>query len=225
MTVTESSQKKRIFYSIFVPPLVIVPIGVPLFLFGADVSIIKDVWYLSIFISCVYITIRDKTPLSQIGLAKQKLGLSLLLTGAWEVVTFFFLGIIPFFALTGKLPTLVPLNETMITPAFHFILVSVAEETWMRGLLLRRLREWRPEGPAPVVWSSIIFVLYHVPAASFVIIQDLSLVPLLALSWLTLFVWSAGLAVIVIKTGNLFGPIVAHGVDNFVSKVLYSLQI
>jgi len=82
MTVAESFQKKRIFYSIFVPPLVIFPIGVPLFLFGADVSIIRDVWYLSIFISCVCTTIRDKTPLSQIGLSKRKMGLSLLLAGA-----------------------------------------------------------------------------------------------------------------------------------------------
>ncbi|MFB0567968.1 MAG: hypothetical protein ACETVM_05240 [Candidatus Bathyarchaeia archaeon] len=46
-----------------------------------------------------------------------------------------------------------------------------------------------------------------------------------ALSWLTLFVWPAGLAVTLVKTGNLFGPNVAHGVDNFVSKVLYPLQI
>jgi len=225
MTVTESFQKKRIFYSIFVPPLVIVPIGVPLFLFGVDAWIIRDVWYLGIFISCVYITIRDKTPLSQIGLSKQKLGLSLLLTGGWEVVTFLFLGIIPFFALTRRLPILAPLNETMMTSALHYTLVSVAEETWMRGLLLRRLKEWRPDGPAPVVWNSIIFVLLHVPAASLVIIEDLSLAPLLALSWLTLFVWSVGLAVIVVKTGNLFGPIVAHGVDDFVTKVLYPLQI
>lgn len=225
MTVTKGSQKKRIFYSIFVPPLVIVPVGVPLFLFGVDVSTIRNLWYLSIFISCVYIAMRDKTTLSQIGLSKQKLGLSLLLTGVWEMVTFLFLGVIPFFALSGRLPTLAPLNETMITSALHFILVSVAEETWMRGLLLRRLREWRPEGSVAVLWSSIIFVLYHVPAASFVIIQDFSLVPLLVGGWFALFVWSAGLAVIVLKTGNLFGPIVAHGVDNFVSKVLYPLQI
>lgn len=180
---------------------------------------------MSIFFSCVYIAMRDKTPLSQIGLSKQKLGLSLLLASAWEVVTFLFLGIIPFFLVTGRLPILVPFNEATMTSAFHFMLVSVAEETWMRGLLLRRLREWRPEGSVPVVGSSIIFVLYHVPAASLIVIQDISLVPLLALSWLTLFVWSAGLAVIVLKTGNLFGPIVAHGVDNFVSKVLYPLQI
>ncbi len=225
MTVAESFQKKRIFYSIFVPPLVIFPIGVPLFLFGVDVSIIGDVWYLSIFISCVYITIRDKTPLSEIGLSKRKLGLSLLLAGAWEAVTFLFLGIVPFFSVTGKLPILVPLKEAMISSAFHFMLVSVAEETWMRGLLLRRLREWRPEGSAPVIWSSVIFVLYHVPAASLIVIQDVSLVPLLALSWLTLFIWSAGLAVIALKTGNLLGPIVAHGVDDFISKVLYPLQI
>jgi membrane protease YdiL (CAAX protease family) len=225
VTVTKGSQKKRIFYSIFVPPLVIAPVGVPLFLFGVDVSTIRGLWYLSIFISCVYITVRDKISISQIGLSKQKLGLSLLLTGVWEMVTFLFLGIIPFFALTGRLPTLAPLNETMITSALHFILVSIAEETWMRGLLLRRLREWRPVGSAPVVWSSIIFVLYHVPATSFVIIQDLSLVPLLVGGWFALFVWSAGLAVIVLKTGNLFGPIVAHGVDNFVSKVLCPLQI
>ena len=225
MTVTKSSQKKRIFHSIFVPPLVIAPIGVPLFLFGVDVSIIKDVWYLSIFISCVYMAIRDKTPLSQIGLSKRKLGLSLLLASAWEFVTFLFLGIIPFFAVTGKLPILVSFNEPMITSAFHFMLVGVAEETWMRGLLLKRLREWRPEGSAAVLWSSMIFVLLHVPAASLVIIQDISLIPLLALSWLTLFVWSAGLAVIALKTGNLFGPIIIHGLDDIISKVLYPLQI
>jgi hypothetical protein len=225
MTVTKGFPRKRIFYSIFVPPLVIIPIGVPLFLFGVNVSIVKDAWYLSIFLSCVYIALRDKTPLSQIGLSRQKLGLSLLLGGAWEVATFLLLGVTSFFAATGRLPVLVPLNEAMITSAFHFMLVSVAEETWMRGLLLRRLREWKPEGSAPVVWSSIIFVLYHVPTAFFIVLHDISLAPLLALSWLTLFVWSAGLAFIALKTGNLFGPIVAHGVDDFVSKVLYPLQI
>jgi len=222
---TKSSHKKRIFYSIFVPPLVIVPIGVPLFLFGVDASIIRDVWYFGIFISCVYIAMRDKTPLSHIGLSKRKLGLSLLLAGVWELVTFSFLGVVPFLALTGRLPILVSLNEAMMTPAFHFILVSVAEETWIRGLLLSRLREWRPKGSAAVVWSSIIFILLHVPAASLLILQDMSLLPLLALSWFTLFLWSAGLAFIVLKTGNLFGPIVAHGVDDFVSKVLYPLQV
>jgi membrane protease YdiL (CAAX protease family) len=91
----------------------------------------------------------------------------------------------------------------------------------MRGLLLKRLREWRPKGAAPVIWSSIIFVLLHVPSASFIIIQDMSLLPLLALSWLTLFVWAAGLALIVLKTGNLLGPIIVHWVDDFVSKALY----
>jgi len=225
MRVTEGSQKKRIFYSIFVPPLAILPMGVPLFLLSVNVSIVKDVWYLGIFISCVFMAMRDGTPLSQIGLSKRKLGLSLILAGIWELATFFFLGVIPFFAITGRLPILVPLNEAMLTSALHFMLVSVAEETWTRGLLLRRLREWRTEGSAAVLWSSTIFVLYHVPAAFLTIIQDVSLVPLLALSWSTLFVWSAGLAVIALKTGNLFGPIVAHGVDNFVSKVLYPLQI
>jgi len=173
----------------------------------------------------VYIAMRGKTPLSQIGLSKRKLGLSLLLAGVWELVTFFFLGVVPFFALTGRLPILVPLNQAMMTPAFHFVLVGVAEETWVRGLLFSRLREWRPEGSAAVVWSSILFILLHVPAASLAIIQDVSLLPLLAVSWFTLFLWSAGLAVIVLKTGNLFGPIVAHGVDDFVSKVLYPLQV
>ena len=225
MELTGISQGKRVFYSIFVPPLVFVPIGVPLFLLGVDVPIIRDAWYSSIFISCVFIAIRDKTPLSQIGLSKQKLGLSLLWACVWEALTFFLLGVVPFFALTEKLPILVPLNETMIAPALHFTLVSLAEETWMRGLLLRRLTEWKPKGSAPVIWSSTIFVLFHVPAASPLIIQDVSIVPFLALSWFTLFIWSAGLALIALKTGNLFGPIVAHGVDDFVSKVLYRLQM
>jgi len=113
----------------------------------------------------------------------------------------------------------------MMSSAFHFTLVGVAEETWMRGLLLNRLRKWRPEGSTAVLWSSIIFVLFHVPAASLIVIHDINLMPLLALSWLTLFVWSAGLALITLKTGNLFGPIIIHGVDDFVSKVLYPLQI
>ena len=140
-------------------------------------------------------------------------------------MTYIFLGILPFFALTGRLPVLVPFDEAMITSAFHFALVGLAEETWMRGLLLKRLREWRPRGSAPVMWSSILFVLFHLPAAYFMIIQDASLLPHLALSWLTLFAWSAGLAVIVLKTGNLFGPIIVHTLDDFVSKVLYPLQI
>jgi len=101
------------------------------------------------------------------------------------------------------------------------MLVGLAEETWMRGLLLKRLKEWSPTGAAPVIWSSIVFVLLHVPAASFIIIQDLSLLPLLALSWLTLFVWAAGLAAIALRTGNLLGPIIVHWLDDFVSKVRY----
>ncbi len=95
----------------------------------------------------------------------------------------------------------------------------------MRGLLLKRLREWRPEGSTAIVGSSMIFVLLHVPAASLIIVQDISLVPLIALSWLTLFIWSAGLAVIALRTGNLSGPIVVHWLDNLVSKVLYPLQL
>ncbi|HIE18204.1 TPA: CPBP family intramembrane metalloprotease [Candidatus Bathyarchaeota archaeon] len=130
-----------------------------------------------------------------------------------------------FFLATGKLPILARFNETMATSAFPFMLVSLAEETWMRGLLLKRLKEWRPEGPAPVMWSSLIFVLMHLPASSLMISQEISLLPLLLLSWSILFVWSAGLAAIVLKTGNLFGPIVIHGLDDFVSKVLYPLQI
>jgi len=140
-------------------------------------------------------------------------------------VTYISIGILPFFLEAGKLPILVQFNETMIASAFHFMLVGLAEETWMRGLLLMRLKEWRPEGAAPIIWSSIIFVLLHVPTSSLMIIRNMSLLPLILLSWLILFVWSAGLAVIMLKTGNLFGPIVIHGLDDFVSKVLYPLQI
>ena len=168
---------------------------------------------------------RENTPLSQIGLRKRKLGLSLLLSGIWEIATYIPLGILPFLWVTGKLPVLAQFNGTMVTSAFHFMLVGLAEETWMRGLLLKRLKEWRPEGSAPVIWSSIIFVLLHVSASLLTIIQDVSLLPLLLLSWLTLFIWSAGLAVITLKTGNLFGPIVIHSLDDFVSKGLYPLQI
>ena len=218
---TESSLKKRIFFSIFVPPLVFAPIGIPLFLFAIDVSILRDAWYLSIFISCVILAIQSDTPLSEIGLSRKKIGSSLLLSSAWELVTYLLLGILPFYARTGRLPVLAPFNEAMLYSAFHFMLVGLAEETWMRGLLLKRLKEWRPKGAAPVIWSSIIFVLLHVPAASFIIIQDLSLLPLLALSWLTLFVWAAGLAAIALKTGNLLGPIIVHWLDDFVSKALY----
>jgi len=135
------------------------------------------------------------------------------------------LGIVPFFVITGRLPMLIPFNEAMVYSAFHFMLVGLAEETWIRGLLLNRLREWRPNGSAPIIWSSILFVLYHIPAASSMITQDISIIPPLALSWLTLFVWSAGLAVIVLKTGNLLGPIIVHGLDDFVTMVLYPLQI
>jgi len=222
---TESLLNKRILFSIFVPPLSFAPIGIMLFLLGVDESILRDGWYLSIFIICVTIVTREKTPLSQIGLTKQKLGSSLLLASIWETVTYIPLGILPFFFFFWKLPILAQLNETMITSAFHFMLVGLAEETWMRGLLLRRLKEWKPEGSAPILWSSIIFVLLHVPASSLTIIQEISLLPLLLLSWLILFVWSAGLAVITLKTGNLFGPIVIHGLDDFVSKVLYPLQM
>lgn len=221
MVATKASLKKRIFFSILVPPLAFAPIGIPLFLFGVDVSILRDAWYLSIFISCVMLAIRSNTSLSEIGLSTEKFGSSLFLSTAWELATYILLGILPYSMRTGRLPIQVPFNETMAYSAFHFLLVGLAEETWMRGLLLKRLREWRPKGAAPVIWSSIIFVLLHVPAASFIIIQDMSLLPLLALSWLTLFVWAAGLALIVLKTGNLLGPIIVHWVDDFVSKALY----
>ncbi|MDH5770774.1 MAG: hypothetical protein OEZ25_05760, partial [Candidatus Bathyarchaeota archaeon] len=75
MKAPEGFYKKRVFYSIFVPPLAFAPIGVLLLLVGVDESIIKDTWYLSIFITCIIIALRDKTPLSQIGLSKRKLGL------------------------------------------------------------------------------------------------------------------------------------------------------
>ena len=214
----------RILYSILGPPLAFAPFGVLLFLLGVDVSIIRDAWYLGIFVSCIVIALRDKTPLSQIGLSKRKLGSSLLLAGAWELVTFLILGIIPFYAIARGLPTPVPFSQTMITPMLHFMLVGLSEETWIRGLLLRRLREWRPEGLAAVLWSSVIFVLFHVPAATLTIIRDTSLFPLLALSWSTLFVWAAGLAYITVKTGNLLGPIIVHGVDDIITKVLFPLQ-
>jgi len=221
MAATKGSLKKRIFFSILVPPLVFAPIGIPLFLFGVDVSILRDAWYLSIFISCLILAIRSNTPFSEIGLSTEKLGISLLLSTAWELATYILLGIGPYFARTGRLPIQVPFNETMAYSAFHFLLVGLAEETWMRGLLLKRLRDWSPKGAAPVMWSSVIFVLLHLPAASFVVIQDVSLLPLLALSWLTLFIWAVGLAVIALKTGNLLGPIIIHWLDDFVSKVLY----
>ncbi|RLI04238.1 hypothetical protein DRO38_01695 [Candidatus Bathyarchaeota archaeon] len=89
----------------------------------------------------------------------------------------------------------------------------------------KRLREWKPEGSAPIIWSLVIFVLLHIPASLLMVIQDLSVLSLLLLSWSTLFIWSVGVAAIALKTGNLFGPIVIHGLDDFVSKVLYSLQI
>jgi len=225
MVVPEGSHRKRVLCSIFLPPLAFTPVGVLLLLLGVDEPIIRDAWYLSIFIGCIIMALRDKTSFSQIGLTRRKLGLSLLLASAWELVTFLSLGLIPFFAATGMLPAQVPFNEGMIYSALHYMLVALAEETWMRGLLLKRLREWKPEGSAAVLWSSIIFVLFHVPAASLLIIQDVSVVPLLALSWSTLFVWSAGLACITLKTGNLFGPILVHGVDDFITKVLYPLQI
>jgi len=223
MVETKSSLKKRIFYSIFVPPIAILPIGVTLFFLDVNISIIRDLWYLSIFVSCVIMALRDKIPLSEIGLSKQRFGLSLFLASVWELATFLFLGIIPFYALTGRLPILVPFDEVMTISLFHFMLVGIAEETWMRGLLLRRLREWKPKGSAPVIWSSIIFVLLHVPAAFSIIIQDMSLTPLILLSWLTLFVWSIGLAVIVLKTKNLVGPIIIHGLDDFITKALMTL--
>jgi len=219
------SPKKRIFFSIFVPPLFFAPIGIPLFLLGVNASVLKDGWYLSIFISCVIIAMRGEASLSQIGLTRQKLGLSLLLSGIWETATYISLGILPFFLATGKLPILARFNGSMVPSAFHFMLVGLAEETWMRGLLLKSLKDWRPEGPVPIILSSIIFVLLHVPVSSLMIIREISLLPLLLLSWLTLFVWSAGLAVIVLKTGNLFGPIAIHGLDDFVSKILYPLQL
>ena len=222
---TRSILNKRILFSIFLPPLSFAPIGIPFFLLGVNTSILRDGWYISIFIICVTIAMREKTSLSKIGLTKQKLGSSLLLASIWETVTYIPLGIPPFFLATGKLSILVQLDETMITSAFHYMLVGLAEEIWMRGLLLRRLKEWKPEGPAPILWSSIIFVSLHVPASSLTIIRETSLLPLLLLSWLILFVWSAGLAVITLKTGNLLGPIVIHGLDDFVSKVLHPLQM
>ena len=223
MEVSEGSHIKKVFYSIFVPPLAIFPIGLTLFFMGVDVGIIKDIWYLSIFVSCVILTLRDGTPLSRIGLSRRGLGLSLLLTSAWEIVTFIFLGLIPIFIIRGRLPKLVPFKMSMITSVFHFMLVGVSEETWIRGLLLKRLREWRPKGSTAVLYSSTVFVLFHVPAAIPIVIKDISIIPNLALSWSTLFVWSAGLAFITIKTGNLFGPIIIHGLDNIISKVIFSL--
>ena len=220
MMMSEGSRVRRLLYSILVPPLAIFPAGVTLFLLGVDVWIIKDVWYLSIFASCVVLTLRDGVPLSQIGLSTRGIGLSLLLASVWELVTFLFLGLIPIFAIRGRLPTLVPLKASMIASVLHFVLVGAAEETWVRGLLLNRLREWRPGGSAAVLWSSTIFVVFHVPAAVPIVVQDVSLIPGLAWSWSTLFVWSAGLAVIRVKTGNLIGPIVIHGLDDVISKVL-----
>jgi len=216
---------KRILFSIFIPPLSFAPIGMLLLLLDVNVSIIREGWYLSIFISCILMMMREKISLSQIGLTKQKLGLSLLLSGIWEIMTYIFLGILPFLLITGKMPILVQLNGNMLISAFHFTLVGIAEETWIRGLLLKRLREWRPGGIASIMWSSVIFVLFHLPSSALMIIRDVSLLSLLLLSWSTLFIWSAGLAVIMLKTGNLLGPIIIHSLDDFVSKVLYPLQI
>ena len=225
MAVVERFTKKRILYSILVPPLAFAPAGILLFLLGIEVSIIRDIWYLSIFISCVMLARRDGTSLSQIGLSKRNLGQSLLLATAWELVTFFSLGIVPFYAIAGRLPTLTRFEWSVITQAIHFMLVGLSEETWVRGLLLKRLTEWKPKGLAPVMWSSMIFVLFHLPATFFIIVQDTGTIPLLIFSWLSLLIWSAGLAVVVLKTGNLLGPIVVHWLDDLVSKVLYPLQL
>jgi len=216
---------ERILFALFVPPLAFAPIGIPLFLLGVEVTILRDAWYLSIFIACLFLVLWEGTPPSQIGVSKKNLISSLLLAGVWEALTYILLGVLPFFALTGRTPILVPFSEGMVTPALRFMLVGIAEETWMRGLLLERLRGWKPRGPVPVVSSSAIFVLYHVPAAFPILTKDVSVAPLLAFGWSTLFVWSVGLAQIVLKTRNLLGPIAVHGLDDFLSKILYPLQI
>ena len=58
---------------------------------------------------------------------------SLFLSTGWELATYILLGILPYSARTGRLPILIPFNETMAYSALHFMLVSLAEETWVRG--------------------------------------------------------------------------------------------
>jgi len=120
---------------------------------------------------------------------------------------------------------LMALNSSMVYPAFHFVLVGLGEETWFRGLIMRGLLDSGAGSVATVVSNTALFVLFHVPASAPMLSQNPGLMALYLMSMSSLFLWSAGFAVIALKTGNILGPVVLHAVDDFVSKVLYPLSV
>jgi len=217
--------RRKLAYAIVVPPFVSAPVCILLYVLGVSVDAIKDVWYAGMFAGSIWLANRDGTSLSQIGLTKRRCGTSLALAAIWETVTFFLVGVPIFFLVAGRWPSLMTLDSRMVYPALHFMLVGLGEETWFRGLIMRRLLDSGAGSVAAVVSSTALFLLFHVPASAPMLFQNPGLMPLYLTSMSSLFLWSAGFAVIALKTGNIVGPVVLHAVDDFASKILYPLSI
>jgi len=212
-------------YALVVPPLFAAPLCILLYLLGADINPIKDLWYVGILIGSIWMARKDGITLNGIGLARKGCCKSLTLATIWETATFLMIGVPTFYLLTGRLPALMPLSSGMTYAAVHFALVGLAEETWFRGLVMRRLLDHGMDGVVAVVWNATLFILIHVPASVPMLLESPALFPPYLLSMSSLFLWSAGFAVIALRTSNIVGPIVLHGVDDFVSKILYPLSI
>jgi len=210
----------KVAYALIIPPFLTAPVCILMYLLGVDVNAIKDLWYVGIFIGSVWLAKSDGISLNNIGLTRKGCGRSFVLAAVWEATTFFMVGVPIFYLLAGRLPGLIPFNAHMFYMAFHFALVGLAEETWFRGLVLRRLLDLGMGGVAAVACNAALFTFIHVPASVPILLENPALLPSYLLSMSSLFLWSAGFAEISLKTYNIVGPVVLHGVDDFVSKAL-----
>jgi len=101
---------------------------------------------------------------------------------------------------------LTDISFTIWSPILFYLAVALAEETWFRGLIFKALYDLKG-APLAVFGSAILFGLMHVPMQGWEGLR---------------FSLSIGLpyAIVRLKTGNLWGLIVAHWLTNLTDSFI-----
>lgn len=99
-------------------------------------------------------------------------------------------------------------------------IIAFAEEVLFRGFILGKLSRFRPQASSfrPVLISSILFILIHIPGWLYMQGAHAGLLPLAG----SIFVISVVLGVLFQVTRSLWPPIILHLLNNIVSATLFS---